>query len=216
MSAYSQNGRPRSLHLNEETMRRFQDRSLAQEEWHAAHQHLNQCGSCRRALRGRIGPLPLPEEIDAIPEPLHLGYEQITAYLDNTLRPADKQRAEAHLFLCVDCNREIEGLRKLDAQWAAEPVRTVETVPESKLPLAVRLARFFRVPGRAREMGMAFGVIVMGLFLFQAGRGTTGVSRAAARVIHLGADSNAGLSYGGYGFIALGLAYMLFSLFRKR
>jgi len=197
-------------------MRRFQDRSLAQGEWRAAHQHLNQCGSCRRALRGRIGPLSLPEEIAAIPEPLHLPYEQMTAYLDDTLSPADKQRAEAHLFLCVDCNREIEGLRKLDAQWAAEPIRTLQTLSESKLPLAVRLARFFCVPWRAREMSMAFGVIVIGLFLFQAGRGTTGVSRTAARVIHLGADSNAGLSYGGYGFIALGLAYMLFSLFRKR
>jgi hypothetical protein len=216
MSAPSKNGRPHPLHLNEETMRRFHDRSLAVEEWRAAHHHLNGCGSCRRALLARMGPVRLPEEIADIPEPLHLSYEQITAYVDDQLDPAGKGRAEAHLFLCSSCSRELAGLRKLDVQLAAPPATAIAApAPEPKQPLSARLFSFFRAPGRPRELGMAFGVIVIGLFLFQAGDKTTAVSRTAARLIHLGGDSSVGLSYGGYAFIAAGLAYMLYSLLRR-
>jgi Putative zinc-finger len=217
MSAQSKNGRPHTLHLNEETMRKFQDRSLAVEERRAAHHHLNGCGSCRRALLARMGPVRLPEEIAEIPEPLHLSYEQITAYVDDQLDSAGKARADAHLFLCASCSRELAGLRKLDARLAASPARAIAApVPEPKEPLSTRIARYFRAPGRTRDLGLAFGVIVIGLFLFQAGDRTTAVSRTAARLIHLGSDSSAGLSYGGYAFIAAGLAYMLFSLLRRR
>ena len=218
MSAHSQNGRPRAGHLNEETMQRLKDRSLAVEELRAAHHHLNDCGSCRRKLLARIGPVRLPEEIADVSDPLHLSYEQITGYVDDALNPAEKARAEAHLFLCVSCSRELAGLRKLDAQLAAAPAMAAASAPAPwpKESLAVRLARFFAVRGRARELGMAFGVIVIGLFLFQAGKGTTAVSRTAARLIHLGTDSSAGLSLGGYVLVAAGLAYMGYSLFRKR
>jgi hypothetical protein len=215
MSAQSKNGQAENAHLDEELMRKYQTHTLHGEELQLADRHLRLCGGCRRSLLARMGSVRLPEELADLPEPLHLSYEQITTYLDGALTGAEKESADAHLFLCASCSRELADLKRLDSQLAAqEPVDLKAREP--RVSLAARIARFFAVPGRIREFGVAFGAIVLGVLLFQAGHGTEQGSKTAARLIHLGANEHAGLNLGGIVLITAGLGYMLFSFIRKR
>ncbi len=208
MSAQSQNGRHRDEHLDEDTIEKYRFHRLVVDELRAADRHLSGCGSCRRVLLARLGPVRLPDEITDLPEPLHLSYEHITAYVDN----------EAHLFLCASCSREIADVRKLDARLAASAaeVKAGGQASEPREALGARLARFFAAPGPMREFGVALGAIVVGFLLFQAGHGPSAVSRTAARFIHFSADSQDGLNIGGCVLVIVGTAYVLYSLFRKR
>ena len=212
MSSGAQNGRPESGgHLNQELIEKYQSRNLALEELQAADRHLNGCGICRRALLARMGLVRLPEELADIQEPLHLSYEQITAYIDGALSGVDKERVEGHTFICASCSREVADLKRLDAQLKApEPV--VAKV-EAKPSLGRRIANFFAVPGRARELGLAVGAIVVGLFLFRVG--SVGGSPTATQIFLPGANSSAS-HLGGYALLAAGMVYLVYVLFRKR
>jgi anti-sigma factor RsiW len=156
----------------------------------------------------------LPEEIAAMPEPLHLSYEQMTAYIDGGLGGAEKDMVESHTFLCTACSREIADLKRLDMQLAA-PAEEVKAA-EPKMSLGQRIAEFFAVPGRVRELGLALGAIVAGLFLFQARSGTGAVSPSSTHLWHLGAGATSSLHLGGYALVIGGIAYIAYSLLRKR
>ena len=107
----------------------------------AADRHLSACGSCRRALLARVGPVRLPEELAEMQEPLHPSYEQITAYIDGALSGADKERVEGHTFICASCSREIADLKRLDARLAAPEPKAVKA--EAKPSLGRRIAELF-------------------------------------------------------------------------
>jgi len=203
MTTYSTNREPQAAHLSEDQMRRYRDRTLTIEERQAAGLHLGGCGACRRALLSRMGPVALPEEAASLPEPLHLSYEQITAYVDGKLAPTDKDRAENHLFICGSCRREVE-----------------EKAAVQRTPFLQRLARFFAAPGRGREFGLAFGAIIAGFFLLY-GAGPAGQrgpesARGAARLMMSTAHAHPGLNVGGFLLVTLGLSYLAYSLWRRR
>jgi hypothetical protein len=215
MNTGSQNGRIEQAHLNEEWIRKYQSRSLAAEELEAAGRHLNDCGACRRVLLASMGAVRLPEELAELPEPLHLSYEQITAYIDGKLAGADKERVETHSFICGSCSREIADLRKLDA-LLAEPESEVKTEP-SRVSVWERMAQAFRMPGAMPKFGLALGAIVVGFFLLSP-RGQTGgnwsphydwfrgMGAGAHEVLHLGA----------YALIIGGVVYIAYRLLGRR
>ncbi len=210
MSAGSQNGHAGHAHLNEEWIRKYQSKSLAVEELQAAGRHLKDCGACRRVLLSRMGPARLPEELAEMPESLHLSYEQITAYIDGQLAGADKERAEAHTFICASCRREIKDLKKLDAQLAAPVAEAKPIVP--KLSLWERMTQAFRVRGAMPKFGLAFGAIIAGIFLlFPGGRG--GPSNPDLH--HVASELHTGLHLGGYALVIGGAFYIVFRMWRR-
>lgn len=211
MSAGSQNGRTEPVHLNEEWIRKYQSKSLATQELQAAGRHLGECGTCRRVLLARVGPLRIPEELGEIPEVLHLSYEQITDYIDGQLMGKEKERVEAHAFICASCNREIEDLRRLDARLAT-PVAEVKR-DVAKVSLWERMTQAFRVPGAGSRFGMAFGAIVAGIFLLVPGGLKTGISNHGNEVV---LDFREGLHLGGYALVIAGAVYIVYRLFRRR
>jgi hypothetical protein len=214
MSAGPQNGSAGHAHLNEEWIRKYESKSLAVEDLQAGSRHLSGCGSCRRTVLARLGPVRLPEELADIPDTLHLGYEQISDYIDGKLDKADKQKVEAHTFICASCSREIEALRKLDAQLASPAVADKAAVP--KLSLPERMAQIFLAPGAAWKFGLAFGAIFAGvLLLVPAGPGG-GVGPNSTRLIHLGENAHHGLSLGGYALIVAGVVYVIYGMLRRR
>jgi hypothetical protein len=215
----SANGRATNAHLDEEILRKYQSRTLAGEDLRSADQHLSGCPGCRRVLLARMGPIALPPQAMEMPEPLHLTYEQISAYVDGKVAVADKERIEAHAFLCASCRREVAGIRRFDEQLAAQAV-TVQAAASPGNSLIDRIARFFAVQGRTREFGLALGAIVAGFFLlYQADRtvrdGAPGGSDAA-RLIHLGANAHPGMNLGGFVLLTAGIGFIVYSLWRKR
>lgn len=211
MSAASQNGRTGQAHLNEEWIRKYQSKSLAVQELQAAGRHLRECATCRRVLLARIGPMRLPEELAEIPEALHLTYDQITGYIDGRLSGPDKEQVESHAFICTSCSREIDELRKLDAQLAAS---AAQVKPELQKPsLWERIAREFRVSGGAARFGLAFGAIVLGMFLSFPGVRTAGslADHGNEFVLHF----REGLHLGGYALLIGGVLYILYRLLRR-
>jgi len=220
MSNGLQNGRAEQAHLNEEWISKYQSKSLGIEELQAASRHLSDCGNCRRVLLGRMGPIRLPEELAEMPEALHLSYEQITAYIDDKLVGADKERIEAHTFICATCSREIEDLRKLDAHLAepilAEPIREVK--PEApKVSLWERMAQAFQLPGAMPKFGMALGAIIVGAVLLIPGKfvGGGGGGQFDEMVRRTGTVSP-GLSLGGMALVIGGVVYIVYRLRRRR
>lgn len=219
---------PETPHLTEEQMLLYQNRALAVEDLLSADRHLGSCGRCRRIMLARMGPVPLPREVEHISEPLHLSYEQIAKFLDGTLTAAEKARAEAHFFLCAGCSRELEGLKRLDMQLVAAPASSPAQVQSpgqtSKAPAVVpftrRIAEFFAVPGRIRDFGLAFGAMAAGLLvMIQANYVTNpavGGSRDAARLLMPDAHGHPGLGMGGIVLLFLGAGYLLYSLRRKK
>ena len=205
-------------HLTREQMQSYRVRTLGPEELALAGQHLSGCDACRRALRSVMGPIVLPEEVKAMPEPLHLTYAQITAYLDGKSGLQEKERTEAHFFLCASCSRELEDLRRLDLQLAA-PVVEQSEVKAEPIPLRQRLAQFFAVPGRSGQLGFASAAMIAGfVLLYRADLATeshVGVG-GAAHVIRVGAELHPGLSLGGILLVGLGLGYLLYVLLKKR
>lgn len=229
---------PDSPHLTEDQMRLYQKRELATEDLRKADKHLMGCGRCRRNLLAQMGPVALPEDARQMSEPLHLGYEQIAGYLDGSLTAVQKRQAESHLFLCASCNRELDGLKRFDARMAAPPAKAQKAVQAAakapptvhkavqpaKAPAAVpftrRVAEFFRVPGRIRDFGLAFGAMAAGiLVLIQANYVTTpgtGGSGDAARLLMPTVHGHPGLGMGGILLLFLGAGYLLYSLRRKK
>jgi hypothetical protein len=216
MSGQPTNG-TRGKHLSEGQLEAYQGRTLAGSDLLEVDGHLRECSSCRRLLLSRVESLILPEEVLTMTEPLHLSYEQIAAYVDGKLTGADQQQVEAHKFICKSCDREIADMVMLDQQLAISPAK-VNAVEQ--ISLRTRIAQFFASPGRAREFGLAFGAIIVGAFvILQAdrapGAGAMG-SGEAARLIHLGASGHPAMDLGGCLLVAIGLAYLGYSIWKKR
>lgn len=210
-------------HLTPDQIRQFESRELALDEVAAVHRHLGGCAQCRRFLRDRLGQIPIPPEALAMPEPLHLSYEDLVAYMDRKASHEAKDRAEAHLFLCSACSRELAGLEQFEKQLSL-PAIAESTAPSAGKPAAsgmslrARLATLFAVPGLGRQLAYGLAAIVAGVFvLLQAGIGGVPVASApgAARVFAPGAQSP-GLGLGGIVLVGAGLAYLLYVLFKKR
>ena len=210
MSAGSQNGHSGNAHLNEEWIRKYQSKDLAAEELQAAGHHLKDCGSCRRELLAQMGPVRLPEELAEMPEALHLSYEQITGYIDGQLEGADKEKVEAHTFICASCRQEIKDLRKLDAQLAAPVAEVRPIVP--KLSAWDRMMQPFRVPGAMPKFGLAFGAIVAGVFLLIPGPPQTPPNPDLHEVY---LKLHEGMHLGGYVLLVGGAFYIVYRMWRR-
>ena len=194
--------------------------SLPPDEFVSIDRHLKGCANCRQLALARVpaGSIRLPEEVLAIKEPLHLSYEEISSYVDGSLAGGQKDRVEAHAFLCESCGREIADLKRLDQQWAAEiPEKLAE--PEG-VSIFQRIASFFATPWRVREFGLALGAIVAGtLVIFQADRSSRAPAPAsgeAAKLMYIGASGHSGFALGGLLLIVAGLVFLGYSMRKKK
>lgn len=92
----------------------------------ASLQHMEICPACREAALKT-------EEFKGAAESLRkriavmaacLDYEQLTAYLDNTLSESDKSLVDRHLSLCHDCQEDLDYLKQIEGLAAMGPHRT--------------------------------------------------------------------------------------------
>lgn len=153
-----------SGHLGTEELTAFLQRSAVDPQMLLRlDRHLAKCGTCRSKLRQVAAPA-LPEVIQDLEEPLHLSYEQISGFLDNSLPAEGREAAALHLSFCSSCKRELDDLKAFeklaepDSQWTPAPSRSNWL----ELVTGFLQAPYFRLAsGLAMVLGIVLGLPVL-------------------------------------------------------
>ena len=100
----------------------YLDNELAPAEHQRIAAHLHSCSACSEMLsalqqnRQMVADLshPAPSTLkDAVMAEIHTQFQdELSAYLDNELAPAEHQRIEAHLHACNECTEMLSALRE--------------------------------------------------------------------------------------------------------
>lgn len=120
-------------HLPPDKIERFIARDLAPDELLTTARHLSDCQECRRKINqakddsARI--LHLREELH---EAEHLSYEQLEAYVDDSLVSEDRLAVSNHLAGCAACSMEARDLESLRDNLATYPKSSEVVVAATK------------------------------------------------------------------------------------
>ena len=116
-------------HLTEETVVRYRERALSHAELLAVQTHIHDCAPCRARLEQAVDAnaafLSLQKQMTSDgfnfqDEPEHVPYEQLALYVDNKLDEVEREIAESHLAICVECSSDLVDLRRYQTIAAAE------------------------------------------------------------------------------------------------
>src|ERR1044072_3676240 len=126
-----------SEHLNSNELKLFIAHQLAPAELLRAATHISGCQSCRERIGQaestgvRIENLraELRRDVKPVEQHLdHLNYEQLEAYVDDTLDAVGREVADNHLAICPSCAVEAQELESF-RQDLAHPTHTSKTMP---------------------------------------------------------------------------------------
>ncbi|MBI4910619.1 MAG: zf-HC2 domain-containing protein [Acidobacteria bacterium] len=135
-------------HLTQEQITLYLERRLAGGELRAADAHVAMCEACRESLwAGRKdASFAMAQALaPGADEPLHLQYEELAAFVDRAMDPADEEIARTHLELCTECANEVRELQLLKTSLQQRSVE--EAAPVAVRPsLLSRIGEFFRTP----------------------------------------------------------------------
>ena len=114
-----------SEHLSHDYVARYLQRSHSRAERTAADAHLEDCEACRRLLSEspdlQAAFVAFRGDLNAQAEQglTHLEYEQLEAYVDDTMSDADREIVESHAERCGVCGgelRDLQVLRQVEAR----------------------------------------------------------------------------------------------------
>lgn len=117
-----------SPHLTPEFIERYRQRALAPDELLALDDHVADCEACR----ARLAEAERKQEVYSFlradfqaeaDEPTCLSYEQLAAYVDNTMDEVDREIAESHLEICPQCEQEVRDLRAFKGLMSTYPAQ---------------------------------------------------------------------------------------------
>lgn len=113
-----------SEHLDTHGLERFIARTLPPDELLRAARHIGVCQSCRERIAHaerageRIENLRVELSREAKFVEQHIDYEQLEAYVDDTLDAVGREIARNHLAVCPSCEREAQALATLKEDLA--------------------------------------------------------------------------------------------------
>ncbi len=121
-------------HLTHEELKGYEAGTLANSALVVADRHLADCAVCRYELRRAASAAPaLPSFVMEMGEPVHLTYEEMTAYVDAKIDDAARERMNEHAAICKSCSKELRDLQVFDARMNVEmntvPAAQAETGP---------------------------------------------------------------------------------------
>lgn len=145
-------------HLSQETIEDYQGRKLSAAMLISVDDHLAACEVCRGGLRQ----LEQTDDLAAslltglrtqAQQPLaHLPYEQLDAYVSETLDGAEREIVTSHLQLCSQCNGEAQDLLSFKAAIEAQGKSPAGLPVKAPPALFDRLKDYLRAP----TYGIAF------------------------------------------------------------
>jgi anti-sigma factor RsiW len=150
-------------HLSQQNIERYGRRELSAPELIAIDDHLATCEVCRGSLRqleqtDELGASLLIGLRTQAQQPLaHLPYEQLDAYVSETLDAAEREIVNNHLQICASCSAEADDLLSfkaaIETPERAHPILPVKAPPS----LSDRLKDYLRAP----TYGIAFQAAVV-------------------------------------------------------
>jgi hypothetical protein len=210
-------------HLTREELKGYGDRTMAASALLNADRHLAGCAVCRNELRRAVAAPPLPTVVMEMAEPVHLTYEEMSAYIDAKVNDAAKGRMEKHVSICRSCAKELKDLQAFDTRMALElnaaPVEKVEAAPSWLTRAREAVAAFFATPARLRLATAGVGLMLLGVFSILQVQGPEGTEHkgalAMSHITVLSAASNPHLFYGGFVVAAGGAIVVLYGLLKR-
>lgn len=123
-------------HLSREQLEKYRSRSLSPAELPAVDAHLAACGACQEQLAAEA---PLGDSIGLLQgieeaRSEHLTFEQIDAWVDDTLDPVEREMVAAHIGLCTSCARQLQSYQQ------AAPVMDIPVVRMQAQPAQLATA----------------------------------------------------------------------------
>jgi Putative zinc-finger len=208
------------VHLTEQQLLGYRSRILQPAELVRTDLHLSSCWICQRKLRDSTPTPSLPIGLPDPAAPLHLTFEQMSAYIDSQIPESERERVETHVLICERCADELKGLQAFEITFAKQPqAAPVQAEPSIQLRLTEWLSRFFAAPQRIRYVGVSLCVIVFGFLTMsrmQVEPSLTSGGDASFQIVsHLGSSSHPVMFLGGFLLIAVGVVGFFYGLFRK-
>ncbi len=152
-----------SEHLDTHGLEHFIARKLPPDELLRAARHIGVCQSCRERIErtgARIESLRVELRRGAQTVEPHLDYEQLAAYVDDTLDAVGREIAGNHLAVCSPCTREVQELEAIRAELM-QPHHASSTA--ASLPSENLWQRFtdsFRLSPRIAWAAVALFIII--------------------------------------------------------
>lgn len=121
-----------SGHLTEKIIKLFLERKLDQSEIVATARHIAVCDDCRQKLSEARDISASVRYLDATLQSVialqnHLSYEQLEAYIDESLKQSENEKVKRHLADCAACAKEANELSLLRDNLSVYP-NTVQSV----------------------------------------------------------------------------------------
>jgi hypothetical protein len=134
-----------TTHISREQLVQYRNRALLPQELVAVDGHLGGCQECRIQLAGLDAP---PESaITAVRESRfdHISYEQMDAWVEDTLDQTERELVLSHIGLCAPCARQLKAYEKYAPVMAAP-------IPQKGAPAAIQLAQPITFGDKIRAM----------------------------------------------------------------
>lgn len=116
-----------SKHLSIDEIQLYTRRSLPQAELLYVDEHLRMCDECFEMLDDVPGVADVERSLfapnDSDPFEDHLRYEQLEAYVDETIDEADREIVELHRDTCADCARQLAELAQIRSTLELEAAK---------------------------------------------------------------------------------------------
>jgi anti-sigma factor RsiW len=163
-----------SGHLNEERLESYLNRKLSEADRAQIEAHLNDCGDCRDRLhreeRAQAGALSLLQSLrsEAQEPQEHLSFEQLEAWADDRLDPADREIVESHLQICSLCRFEADDLRAYRTVLSTYPEKVYAPSPSASW--IQQLSAFLHAPSRVSKWHLAAALSLFALLFWAASR----------------------------------------------
>jgi hypothetical protein len=134
-----------TTHVSREQLVQYRNRALLPQELVAVDGHLGGCQECRAELAGLS--TPAVAAIAAVQSVRfeHISYEQMDAWVEDTLDQTERELVLSHIGLCAPCARQLKAYEKYAPVMAA-PIAPAAIQLAQPITFGDKIRAMFRMP----------------------------------------------------------------------